>query len=113
MYFQAKDAVLTSRTNTPPRLLILRNESIDINNIYMIGDGVNIELGKDIKRAFELLLMSYYVYDLSYPKCYQLLGFLQITLFKDNAPFHKGANFMKFEKRYIEYNGASSVNTDI
>jgi hypothetical protein len=26
MYFQAKDAVLTSRTKTPPRLLILRNE---------------------------------------------------------------------------------------
>jgi hypothetical protein len=79
----------------------------------MIGDGINIELGKDIKRAFELLLMSYYVYDLSYPKCYQLLGFLQITLFKDNAPFHKGANFMKFEKRYIEYNGASSVQNCI
>jgi hypothetical protein len=62
MYFQAKDAVLTSRTKTPPRLLILRNENSAINNLYMNGDGINIELGKDIKRAFELLLMSYYKY---------------------------------------------------
>ena len=55
-----------------------------------MGDGLKIEAEKDVKTALELLLISYYVYDLTYPKCYQLLGFLQLILLEDDTHFHKG-----------------------
>lgn len=84
-------------------MMILRNENKAINSIYVSGDGVDFELGKDVRMAFEILIMIYYTFDLAYPKCHQLLGFLQIALFKDEAPFHRGANFIKFEKKYQNF----------
>jgi len=92
------DVDLSSKGKSAPRLLVLRNEDRKINNAYIIS----IEVGKDIKKAIEVLLMTYYMFDLSYPKCYQILGFLQTAVLKDKAPFHKGANFIKFEKQYYE-----------
>ncbi|XP_052061397.1 uncharacterized protein LOC127701541 [Mytilus californianus] len=70
-----KKVNLTTKKKSPPRAVILTNEDGSINNTYMVGDGLQISAGTDIKQLLQLLLVTYYVYDLSYPKCYQLLGF--------------------------------------
>jgi hypothetical protein len=61
---------LESEKKSPPRLVILKNADKTISLIYIVGDGLKIEAGTDFKTALELLLISYYVYDLPYPKCY-------------------------------------------
>ena len=47
------------------------------------------------------LVYSYYVWDLSYPKQYQMLGFIQEKVFKDEeSKFFKSTNFKNIEKKY-------------
>jgi len=47
------------------------------------------------------LLASYYVWDLSYPKQYQILAFFQLYLLKDmKESLFKCASFIKFEKLF-------------
>ena len=93
-------ANLESKKKSPPRLVVLKNVDKTISSIYIVGDGLEIEAGKDVKTALELLLISYYVYDLTYPKFYQLLGSLQLILLENDTHFHKGSNFLKFEKEW-------------
>lgn len=48
--------------------------------------------------------MVYYVFNLAYPRLYQILGFLQIQVVKDTAAesaFQKSVNFKMFEKSTI------------
>ncbi|XP_076071907.1 uncharacterized protein LOC143043508 [Mytilus galloprovincialis] len=98
-----KNVDLSTKKKSPPRAIILTNQDGSINNTYMVGDGLQISTGTDIKQLLQLLVVTYYVYDLSYPKCYQLLGFLQMAILKDNANFHKGANYLKFEKEFLQH----------
>jgi len=99
IYFQVKNTVLSSKALSAPRAIVLQNENRSINQCYIVGDGLEIKAGKDIKEMMQLLLMFYYEFDLNYPKCYQLLGFLQFSLFQDSAPFFKCSNYLKF----VEY----------
>lgn len=39
---------------------------------FTSGDRIDIELGKDLKMPFEILVMIYYTFDSSYPKHHQL-----------------------------------------
>ena len=43
------DVDLSSKGKSAPRLLVFRNEDRKINNAYLVGDGISIEVGKDIK----------------------------------------------------------------
>ena len=47
--------------------------------------------------------MVYYVFNLEYPRLYQILGFLHIQVVKETAAesaFQKSVNFNMFEKKY-------------
>ena len=47
------------------------------------------------------LLYAYYAWDLTYPKQYQLLGFVQQYAIQDSAKtFHKSTNFKNLEKLF-------------
>jgi hypothetical protein len=48
-----------------------------ITRNFVAGGGIRVDIGNDAKDALTKLLFCYYVWDLSYPKQYQLLGFLQ------------------------------------
>ncbi|CAC5412440.1 unnamed protein product [Mytilus coruscus] len=50
--------VLTSKAKSAPSLLVIRNENRGLNNIYIVGDGISIEVGKTVKRAIEVILMT-------------------------------------------------------
>lgn len=93
---------------TTPCLVIVRNEDLRLNTTYISHEGVSIDIGKNIKKAIDVLFMLFFVLDLSYPKCHQLLGFLQIALLKDCSPFHRGANLIKFEKKYEQSSGRNN-----
>jgi len=102
IYFQVKNTILSSKALSAPTAIVLQNEDRSINQCYIVGDGLEIQAAeKDIKEMMQLLLMVYHVFDLNYPKCYQLLGFLQFSLFQDSAPFFKCSNYLKFEE-YIQ-----------
>ena len=66
--------------------------------------GQQSKLGKTQtqKKCFEIIANGVLQFDLNYPKCYQLSGFLQFSLFQDTAPFFKFANYLKFEKESIQ-----------
>ena len=93
---------LSSKAKSAPRLVVVKNNEHTINNCFIVGDGLFMEAGKDVTEAIQLLLMTYYVFDLSYPKMYQLLGLLQVRLFGDNATFFKSSNYIKFDRNLDE-----------
>lgn len=68
--------------------------------MYIVGAGQEIDTNVGILRDGLLCLMySYYAWDLSYPKNYQLLGFLQHYILKDSDnKFFTSQNYMKFCK---------------
>jgi hypothetical protein len=77
-FFQSTNLALNSRKNYPPRLVII-NDDNSINNCFVVGGGIQVDIGNDAKDALTKLLFCYYVWDLSYPKQYQFLCFLLYT----------------------------------
>ena len=80
--FQPTSLALNSRKNYPPRLVII-NDDNSINNCFVVGGGIQVDIGNDANNALTKLLFCYYVWDLSYPKQYQFLGFLQTYVLED------------------------------
>ncbi|XP_076104224.1 uncharacterized protein LOC143072936 isoform X2 [Mytilus galloprovincialis] len=97
-----KEVNLVSKKKAPPRLVIVQNSEQAISNCFIVADGLELSAGNDLQFAMQLMLMTYYVFDLSYPKCHQLLGFLQMVLLQDGNQFFKSSNYTKFEKVYTE-----------
>ena len=64
-----------------------------MNNCFVVGGGIQVDIGNDAKDALTKLLFCYYVWDLSYPKQYQLLGFLQTYVLEE-----KENKFDKYEQ---------------
>ena len=83
-----------------------------MNQCYIVGDGLEIKTGKDLKEMLQILLIVYYVFDLSYPKCYQLLGFLQFALFQDSAPFSNVRTILNLKRSTISKKMTVTVNCD-
>ena len=66
-----------------------------------VGEGAKVDVGRDTKEAVTRLLFCYYVWDLSYSKQYQLLGFIQQYILEDRRNrFHMSGNYLKFVKKY-------------
>ena len=82
IFFSLPTLALNSRKNYPPRLVII-NDDNSINNCFVVGGGIQVDIGTDAKNAPTKLLFCFYVWDLSYPKQYQLLGFLQTYVLED------------------------------
>jgi hypothetical protein len=81
-FFSLPTLALNSRKNYPPGLVIINNDDNSINNCFVAGGGIQVDIGNDAKDALTNLLFCYYVWDLSYPKQYQLLGFLQTSVLR-------------------------------
>lgn len=92
---------LKTKNDDPPRLVAVINPRNEIQNMYIVGAGQEIDTNVGTLRDGLLRLMySYYAWDLSYPKNYQLLGFLQHYILKDSDnKFFMSQNYMKFCKR--------------
>jgi len=103
IFFQPTNLALNSRKNCPPRLVIINNEDNSINNCFVVGGGIQVDIGNDAKNELTKLLFCYYVWDLSYPKQYQLLGFLQTYVLEDKEnKFDMSGNYLKFTQKYEE-----------
>ena len=82
IFFPPSNLALNSWKNYPPRLVIINNDDNSINNCFVVGGGIKVDIGNDAKNAVTKLLFCYYVWDLSYPKQNQLLGFLQTSVLR-------------------------------
>ena len=73
----------------------------EISNIFIVADGVVVEAGDELPWALIMLMLCYYVWDLAYPKHYQILGFLQTYVLEDReSTFFMSGNYIKFLKEY-------------
>ena len=97
-------------TRYPPRLIITSDDN-NITDAVIAADGVRVSILSSPKLASETtlctilanLLAVYYVWDLCYPRQYQILLFLQLYLLKDDkdkAGLFKSATYLKFEKMF-------------
>jgi hypothetical protein len=101
-FFQSTNLALNSRKNYPPRLVII-NDDNSINNCIVVGGGIQVDIGNDAKDALTKLLFCYYVWDLSYPKQYQFLCFLQTYVLEDKENiFDMSGSYLKFTQKYEE-----------
>lgn len=88
---------LSDRTSAP-RLVV-----VDGNTGFIVADGIHVVCHGTVQEMIVRLVMCYYAWDLAYPMEYQLLGFIQKHVFKDNAKFKKSTNFAKFDQMYVEW----------
>lgn len=93
-----------SKQKEPPRLVVIEHDDGQpLTNGFVLVDGhiVEINTATDLCEMLAILMQCYYVWDLTYPIQYQLLGFLQMHLLKDtSAHFKKSTSFIKFEKHF-------------
>ena len=105
IYFQGKSLKDTSKSGSPPRLVVLADslEEGKYTSAFILADGISVKCtsAEGIVGMALQLLYSYYIWDLSYPKQCQILGFLQEVVLKDtDSKFFKCTRFKQFEKLY-------------
>lgn len=97
-----QDKDLNSVEKSPPHIIVtVENNSLE--HVYIIGDGCTIpcEVGDDVCDAIILLLGTYYIFDLAYPRIYsQMLGFLQQYVLNDPYNLEKSADYKHFVAQY-------------
>jgi len=100
MVMKGIDAKLNSEAKTPPRLLVTLNDDNSIARGYIIADGLSVICsGNDLMDLLVSLVAVYYAWDLSFPRVYQILAFLQHYLLLDSkAEIFRGTPFTKLEK---------------
>ena len=104
--FQGKNFQAASKKAEPSRLVMLKHGDNDrFSGGVILADGVVVEcLDTDGVLGMVLqLLYAYCAWDLTYPKRYQLLGFIQQYVIKDVAnmsTFQKCTNFKNFETMF-------------
>ncbi|XP_071132931.1 uncharacterized protein [Mytilus edulis] len=100
---QTSDQQLNTKKEEAPRLIVLQNENRTVSNCFVVGDGIQVEVGDNVLTSLNCLLYCYYVWDLSYPKQYQLLGFIQHVILNDKAnKFYMSSNYLRFTKKIDE-----------
>ena len=95
-----QDDFKSAEKSAPHILVIVENNSL--GQAYILGDGCTIkcETG-DFSDALILLLGTYYIFDLAYPRVYsQILGFLQQYVLKDPYNLEKSADYKHFASQY-------------
>ena len=111
---QSNDVDLESDRHSPPRLIIITDDNKICDTIIVV-DGIQLNAfrgprlaeGRVLCAILLNLMAVYYVWDLAYPKQYQLLLFLQLHLLndeKDKAGLFKSVAFTKFEKIFLSAN---------
>lgn len=91
---------LPNKDGDPPRLVFVQGDR-GICNAYVIAGGIQMEVNTNLRDALTHLLYAYYAWDLSYPKNYLLLGFLQVYVLGDRKnKFAINQNYLKFTKAF-------------
>ena len=90
---------LTSPAKSPPRLVVVRQQTPYLKG-FILADSVSVACsGNDVFDCLLSLLAAYYAWDLSFPRMYQVLAFLQHYMLGDTkAVIHRGTAFSKLEK---------------
>ena len=83
-------------------MVVILNQKGEIQNMYIIGAGQEINANSShLRDGILKLLYAYYAWDLSYPKFYQLLGFFQHYVLGDKEnQFFASSNYLKFAKKF-------------
>ena len=93
--------VLVSKKTEAPRLVVIKNDDGTIGNSFIVGEGHKVEVGRTLTNALNSLIYLYYVWDLTYPKQYQMLGFLQHYIIEEKQnKFHMSGNYLSFTKKF-------------
>ena len=102
IHLQSVDLDLKCGAKSLPRLLLTSNTGV-INQAWILTDGIKIECpATSVFEVLYILMAAYYAWDLSYPKQYQLLGFLQCHILRDRkSDFFKSTAYVKFEKELL------------
>lgn len=91
---------LPNKDGDQPRLVFVQGDR-GICNAYVIAGGIQMEVNTNLRDALTHLLYAYYAWDLSYPKNYLLLGFLQVYVLGDRKnKFAINQNYLKFTKAF-------------
>lgn len=100
---QAHTVDLTTSKLTPPHLLIARHENGDEQS-WIAANGITIKRrSENERRPFEMiidLVACYYAWDLSYPKVFQIMPFIQHVLVGDKNSGFQSNKFVNFWKKY-------------
>ena len=68
---------LKTEDKEPPHLIIFKHDG-EVTASFVVGDGVSIMTEKSVSAATLVLIATYYLFNMEYPKIYsQLLGILQ------------------------------------
>lgn len=64
--------VLTGGKSEAPRLVVVTNGDESVSTCIVVGDGVSMDVGHNIKEALNILIFPFYALDLTYPTKHQL-----------------------------------------
>ncbi len=96
---QASDLETLNVTKAPPRLVIVMNANGTKAGCAIISEAKTIHVSDNLTEALTDLLFCYYVWDLSYPKTYKLLGFMQQFILGDTKnKFFTSSTYVRFVK---------------
>ena len=88
-----------SAKGTPPRLAIVNNADGTRAGCAVLLEHHVINASSQLTEALRDILFVYYVFDLTYPKHYQLLGFIQQFVLEDNEnKFFTSSAYIKLLK---------------
>lgn len=83
--------------------MVVSNSDVALSTCFALADGISMEIGQNATEALNLLLFKYYTLDLTYPKQYQLLRFLQYFILNERIKdFFVCSNYLKFTKTLDE-----------
>uniref|UniRef100_A0A8W8MIG8 Uncharacterized protein n=1 Tax=Magallana gigas TaxID=29159 RepID=A0A8W8MIG8_MAGGI len=100
---KSSNMVLTGGKSEAPRLVVVTNGDESVSTCIVVGDGVSMDVGLNIKEALNILIFLYYVLDLTYPTQYQLVGFLQHDVLQDRKNyFFMSTSYLKFSRKVDE-----------
>ena len=77
------EALRKTSKGTPPRLAIILNTDGTRAGCAVICEAQLVPVSSQVTEALSDLMCIYYVWGLSYPKHFQLLGFVQHFVFED------------------------------
>jgi hypothetical protein len=94
------DKCLQSKVGTESRMVVLTNDDETCNTAFIISDGIRLCQENNVRDALLLLLATYYLLNLTYPKKYeQLLGFIQLVCLEQDFPIQqRSSGFTKLKE---------------
>lgn len=85
------------------KVVVVTNGDESVSTCIVVGDGVSMDVGLNIKKALNILIFPYYALDLTYPKQHQLVGFLQHDVLQDRKNyFFMSTSYLKFSRK-VDY----------